>query len=160
MSDTLKKALSALFEAGGGEMAAERRVLVLFTLDSEMRVAIDAEARFHALAEDRPPTRFEPGTELVFCEVLETSRNRFEDRLCDAARVHSLPESDLLAAFPVLELVRSVLEKNMAHTTRLALLWVLPSELRELRADIIKASRHKDLPPAVKQLCERLIVPE
>lgn len=161
MTDILKQALSAIFEAGGGEDAADSRVLALAALESETRIAIDAEKRFYALPpEGRAPFRCEPGNEYMFYEVLESKRSAFEDQLCEAARKHSLPENELLSAFPSIEIIRGVLEKNMAHTTRLALLWALPSELRELRADIIKASKAKNMPAAIKQLCERMVVPE
>lgn len=161
MSDTLKKALSLLFENGGGEPTPLGRVLALLTLESETRIAIDADKRFYALpADGRPVMRCEAGSEYMFYEVLESRRNHFEDQLCEAARKHSLPELELLSAFPSVEIIRGVLEKNMAHTTRLALLWALPSELRDLRADIIKASKAKHMPAAILELCERLVVPE
>ncbi len=161
MSDTLKQALSICFEGGGGEETPLGRVLPLVTLESDTRIAIDAEKRFYALPTDgRAPMRCEPGSGYMFYEVLESRRSHFEDQLCEAARKHSLPELDLLSAFPSVEIIRGVLEKNMAHTTRLALLWALPSELRDLRSDIIKASKAKHMPAAILELCERLVVPE
>lgn len=158
--ERLREALGQVFEAGGGEPLLESRFLALITLDSDTRLGLDVEARWViAPADGREPFRCEPGSEHALYEVLESKRNVFEERLTEGALQHGLPSDDVVFAFPAVEVVRAVLSKGMAYTTRLALLWVIPSELRELRDDIARVSKAKETPAALKELAERLLVP-
>jgi hypothetical protein len=56
--------------------------------------------------------------------------------------------------------VRAVLAKEHPYLTRLALEWLRTTELRELRAEIKQVARSTDMPHAVRDLAERLVVPE
>ncbi len=159
-SPRLREALGPVFEGGAGEELLGSRFLPLITLDSDTRVGLDPEARWVVAPGDgRAPFRCEPGGEHALYEVLETKRNEFEARLAEGARKHGLPDDEVVLAFPAIEVVRAVLQKGMAYTTRLALLWPLPSELRELREDIARVATAKETPVALKKLAEHLLVP-
>jgi hypothetical protein len=65
----------------------------------------------------------------------------------------------VLFAFPVADLVRAVLDKRISYLTRLALAWLRPTELRELRAEILAVSKDSFMPSPVRDLAGRLVVP-
>lgn len=158
--ERLREAIGQVLEAGGGEPLLGSRFLALITLDSETRVGLDMEAQWViAPGDGRDAFRCMPGSEHALYEVLESKRNEFEERLAEGARGHGLPGDEVVLAFPAVEVVRAVLSKGMAYTTRLALLWVIPSELRELRDDISRVSKAKETPAALKELAARLLVP-
>jgi hypothetical protein len=56
--------------------------------------------------------------------------------------------------------IRAVLAKGFPYLTRLALLWIRNTELRELRAEILVVSRSGEMPVPIRDLAERLLVPE
>jgi hypothetical protein len=56
--------------------------------------------------------------------------------------------------------IRAVLEKEHPYLTRLALEWIRPTELRALRAELVAVTKAASMPLPVKDLAERLIVPE
>jgi hypothetical protein len=58
------------------------------------------------------------------------------------------------------EVIRAVLARQSSYLTRLALEWIRPTELRELRREILAVREVPNLPVAVKQYAERLVVPE
>jgi hypothetical protein len=153
-----------ILEAGGGEpidAAGTSRFLLLVTLDSGARVGIDHEARWILLPEDgRPATRYTPESAYLFHEALEWKRGRFDDAVESAARALGLPAEEVLFSFPAIEVIRAVLAKKAAYLTRLALQWILPTELRTLRAEIKEVTTSLDMPLPVKDLAGRLIVPE
>jgi hypothetical protein len=62
--------------------------------------------------------------------------------------------------FPAVPVVRSILAKKSSYLTRLALEWVLPSERRELREEILEVTRTDNMPAQVKELARRLLVRE
>lgn len=158
--ERLREMVAPVFEGGAGEELLGSRFLPLITLGSDTRVGLDPEGRWVVAPGDgRAPFRCEPGGEAALYEVLESKRPEFETMLGEGARGFGLPADEVVLAFPAVEVVRAVLEKHMAYTTRLALLWPLPSELRELRADIEKVSKAKETPVALRELAERLIVP-
>ncbi len=95
----------------------------------------------------------------LFHEAIEWKRDRFDDALAETARALGLPEDALFLAFPATGVVRAVLAKRSSYMTRLALLWLLPSELRELREDILTVCRDAFMPTPVKDLAHRLVVP-
>lgn len=157
----LKDRLREVFEGGGGEEALGTRFLPLVTLDSETRLGLDPELRWVGVPTDgRPPFRCEPGSEHAFHEVLETKRRAFEDQLEEGARAHGLPADEVVLAFPAVAVMRGVIAKGLDYTTRLALLWALPSELRELREDLVRLASARTTSAPIKELASRLIVPE
>lgn len=157
--ERLREAVGKVFEAGAGEDLLGSRFLPLITLDSETRVGLDPELRWVvAPADGRQPFRCEPGGEDALYEVVESKRNEFEERLAEGARGYGLPGEEVVLAFPAVEVVRAVLLKHMAYTTRLALLWLIPSERRELYDDIAKVSKAKETPASLKELAARLLV--
>jgi hypothetical protein len=157
--ERLREAIGKVIEAGGGEPLLGSRFLPLITLDSETRVGLDAEARWVVAPGDgREPFRCEAGGEDALYEVVESKRNEFEARLAAGANALGLPGDEVVLAFPAVEVVRAVLSKGMAYTTRLALLWVIPSELRDLRDDIARVSKAKETPASLKELAGRLLI--
>ncbi|UQA56574.1 hypothetical protein [Polyangium aurulentum] len=150
----------ALVEEGKGEVVTGGGFLPLVTLDSGARIGLDAEGRFAiADAEGSAVTPYADADGHVFHEALEWKRSRFDDALEEGARSLGLPVDDVLAAFPVAGVVRAVLGKGMHYTTRLALHWLRPSELREVRDDLLRISKDKTLPTPIRELAERLCVP-
>ena len=161
MTETLKERAREIFEAGGGEPVEGTKFLPLVTLESEARCGIDSKLTWISVPTDgRPIARGEPGQEHLLYEVLETKRDDFEKKLAEGARAAGLPPDDTVLAFPAVAVIRAVLEKELAYLTKLALQWALPSELRELRADILKVAAARNIPTPVKEMAKRLVVPE
>lgn len=155
--------VKAALERGAGEdlPGAKGRILVLATLDSGARCGLDEAGAWILVNEGAAePVRFSTDGAYLFHEALEWKRSRFEAAIEEGARALGLPESDVVFSFPAVDVVRAVLAKQAAYMTRLALEWLLPSELRELRADIAAVRKQDNMPAPVKQLAERLIVPE
>jgi hypothetical protein len=152
-----------LLDGGGGEpcRGAADRFLPLVTLESGARCGLDREARWLLVPDDgRPATRCTPDTAHLFHEALEWKRTRFDDALEAGARAHGLPADEVVFAFPTVDVIRGVLAKQHPYLTRLALEWLRPTELRALRADLREVTRTASMPLPVKDLAERLIVPE
>lgn len=156
--------VKTILETGKGEPlpgAAGERYLPLCTLDSGAQVGLDHEARWLIVPDDgKPATRWAEESAWLFHEPLEWKRSRFDDALEDAARTLGLPPEDVAFHFPAVEVIRAVLSKQASYTTRLALSWIRPTELRELRRDIVAVTKHEDMPAAIKAFAERLVVPE
>lgn len=162
-ASNLAARLQEIFEGGGGEPAGAGpgRLLPLITLDSGARCGLDREARWVLLPDDgRPAVVYGPDTAHLFHEALEWKRRRFDDALEEAARAQGLPAEEVLFAFPAVDVIRAVLAKGHPYLTRLALEWIGPTELRALRAEIRTVMQAPNMPLPVKDLAERLIVPE
>jgi hypothetical protein len=109
----LVERLGELIDGGGGEPAGAERFVPLVTLDSGARCGLDREARWLLLPDDgRPAIRFAAETAYLFHEALEWKRRRFDDALEEGARAHGLPADDVLFAFPAVEVIRAVLDKQ------------------------------------------------
>jgi hypothetical protein len=161
---TLATRLAELLDAGGGESApglGADTFLVLLTLDSGARCGLDRGARWVLAPEDgRPAIRFRAEDAHLFHEALEWKRARFDDALEAAARERGLPADDVVFAFPAVEVIRGVLAKKHPYLTRLALEWIRPTELRELRREIREVTVTDEMPLPVKDLAARLTVKE
>jgi hypothetical protein len=149
----------AILEAGGGEAVGERRVLPLVTLDSGARFALDGDLKWLLLPESGPPIPWSPENAYLMHEPLEWKRARFDDTIEDAARALGLPALEVVFTFPAVEIVRAVMAKGAAYLTRLALEWIRPSELRELRKDILAVVTMPNIPVPVREFAQRLVVP-
>lgn len=153
--------LREILDAGGGEPAGAERFVPLLTLDSGARCGLDRDARWLLVPEgDRPPVRFAPATAYLFHEVMEWKRRRFDDAIERAAGAQGLPGEEVLFSFPAVEVIRAVMAKQAAYLTRLALEWIGPTELRVLRREIKEATVTPNMPVPVRDLAERLLVPE
>jgi hypothetical protein len=155
--------LQEILDGGGGDPlpGGDGRFLPLVTLDSGARCGLDREARWVLVPDDgRPATRCTPAAAHLFHEALEWKRARFDDALEAAARASGLPADEVVFAFPALDVVRGVLAKQHPYMTRLALEWLRPTELRDVRAELREVTRTPAMPLPVKELAERLIVPE
>lgn len=166
MSQTLRERVASLVEEGKTERVGEHDFLALMTLESGMRyglLAADAketgQPRWGVVA-DSTLRAFGPGQENVLLEVLEHKRVDFEQRIEEAAEAHALPSLELVLSFPAIPLVRAMIRSESAHFCRMGLLWLLPSELRELRADIVACSENDDFPRSVRELAAHLVVAE
>mgnify|MGYP001025074766 CR=1 FL=1 len=62
-------------------------------------------------------------------------------------------------AMAVIELVRAVIAKRSSYLTRLALSFLRPSELRDLRSEILGVTQDPMMPTTVKDFAARLVVP-
>ncbi len=160
MDGSLGARARALVEEGKGEVVAGARFLPLVTLDSGARIGLDAEGRFAITDAEGGPTRpYADDDGHIFHEALEWKRALFDDALEEGARALGLSADEVLAAFPVTGIVRAVLSKGMHYTTRLALHWLRPSELREMRDDLLRISKDRTLPTPIRELAGRLCVP-
>jgi hypothetical protein len=161
MDGSLGARARALVEEGKGEVVAGGRFLPLVTLDSGARIGLDAEGRFAlADAEGGAVQPYADADGHIFNEALEWKRSSFDDALAEGARALGLPVDDVLAAFPVAGVVRAVLGKGMHYTTRLALHWLRPSELRDVRDDLLRITQDRTLPTPIRELAGRLCVRE
>lgn len=160
MEGSFAPRLRALVEEGKGEVLGQTRFFTLVTLDSGARIGLDEAAQFILVREDGASiVPFSLAEAYVFHEVVESRRNAFDDALEDGARALGLPALDVALAFPAIDIVRAVLAKNVHYTTRLALSWLRPSELRDMRDDIKRIIEDRYTPPPIRDLAERLLVP-
>ena len=113
-----------------------------------------------AFAEGDRLVKFAKETARHFVEVLEHPRRELDDRIEREAASRGLPGDETLFSFPSVELVRAILETRAAHFCNIALRWLLPTELRELRADIQAVANDEELPEALRDLAAHLVVPE
>lgn len=149
-----------LVEKGKGEPFGQVRFFPLITLDSGARVGLDQDGAFvFVRAEDPNIIPYSPEQAYVFHEVVESKRNHFDDALEESANALGLPGIDVSIAFPTLPIVRAVLAKNMHYTTRLALTFLRPTELRDMRDEIKRIAEDRYLPTGLRDFAERLLVP-
>lgn len=148
-----------LVEAGAGEPIFSTRFFPLVELDSGSRVGLDAEGRF---AITHPDALWVFATEHghMFHEVLEWPRNKFDDALEQGAKLHGLPALEVSLSFPAAEIVRAVLIKNMHYTTRLALQWLRPSEIRDVQVEIRRITEDRKTPTVLRDFAARLLIRE
>jgi hypothetical protein len=132
----------------------------LVTLDSGATISLDRAGRWLHRSAEGPTTAFGPDTAHAFAEVVEQPRDAFEEALAAGARAAELPPDEVVLSFPTLEVTRAVLAKNYAYLTRLALAFIRPSELREMRAAIVAVVEAKETPGPIRDLARRLTVPE
>lgn len=157
MQGMLRERVGAMLERGAGEPGAGAQVLPIVTVESGHRYALDAELRWHVLAPDGGRAVLAAGDAVeALHEAVEWKRDAFEE----GARQNDLPPDEVVFAFPSVPLARAMLSKRAAYLVRLALQWIRPTELRELRADIVRVASSAELPRPVKDLAERLVVPE
>jgi hypothetical protein len=160
-SNELASRIHDAFEKGLAQEKFGVRFLSLAKLESGTEIAFDRSMRWLAVPSDeREPFVYGEGTEHVLTEAIESKRDDFEALLARGATALGLPPDDVVLAFPSVGLVRAVLAKPSTYLMRLALQWIHPSELRDLRADLVRVSQDKLLPRPIKDLAERLIVPE
>lgn len=159
MQGTVEARVQELVEAGKGETIFSTRFFPLVELDSGARVGLDAQARFAVTLPDSLCV-FAPEAAHMFHEVLEWKRNKFDDALEAGAKTHGLPAIEVSLSFPATGIVRAVLVKNMHYTTRLALQWLRPSELRDVQAEIRMIAADRATPTALRDFALRLLVPE
>lgn len=158
LSDSVREALDA---GSKGVTKGGVTYLPLMKLESETEIGLDAALRWLAVpGDDCPPFVYAEGSEHVLSEVIESSRQTFDTSLEAGAVALGLPADDVLIAFPAVGIVRAILGKQSTYLIRLALQWLHATELRDIRADLIRVSQDKTLPRPVKDLAERLIVPE
>jgi hypothetical protein len=156
MESTLRAQIAEVLATKG---EGEPRFLPLLTLDSGARYGLDAELRWIlAAAEGVAVVAIDNDNVHLLHEAIEWRRERFDDAIAKAARLNGLPEDDVVDAFPVAGLIRAVLDKRISYLTRLALAWLRPSELRELRTEILAVSKDAYMPAPVRGLAERLVV--
>jgi hypothetical protein len=94
-----------------------------------------------------------------FVELLESDRRHIDDQIERAASERGLPVDEALFSLPAAPLVRAITVTRSPHYCRLALAWLLPTELRELRDDIAPLVDDTSLPHMVRELAQRLLVP-
>jgi hypothetical protein len=160
MDATFSQAVRALAGEGKGESIAGSPFFALVTLDSGARVGVDGEGTFAiASAENDALAPYTEEEAHIFHEVLEWKRNLFDDTLEEGARTHGLPPVEASLAFPAVGIVRAVLAKKMHYTTRLALAWLRPSELRDVQDDLRRVTQDRQLPTQLRDFAQRLLVP-
>jgi hypothetical protein len=166
MTERLVTQVREILEGGRGEQSGDRQFVPLLSLDSGARYGIDAQGQWMALLPASAETRNEAATVYTqadphaFYEALEQPRSVFETRLEEGARAVGLPPAEVVLSFPAVQLVRAVLARQSAYLIRRALLWIHPTELRELRPDLVRLVESPHLSTHVKDLAERLIVTE
>ncbi len=165
MIPEIGEALRARVTAGEIERIGVRWFSPLVSLGSGARVGLaardgDDAIPAWAIVEGEELVEFSPERVVRFAEVIESDRATFDEQLEAAAGALGYPAEAVLFSFPAIALVRAMLEKDRAHFSRLALLWLLPTELRLLRSDIARLVDNELLPRQLRDLAERLVVPE
>ena len=158
MSD-LAEAWLTLVEEDKADEVAGKAFIPLIKLDSGCDYGL-AEGPTWARSDGTTLTVFSADTVRAFVEVFEHPRREFEDRVEKRAGEVGLPATEAAWSFPALQLVRAMLAEETAYFVRLALLWLLPTELREMRADIQAVSEREEMPQALRDLAVHLCVPE
>jgi hypothetical protein len=159
MQTAVEAQIHKLVEAGAGETLFSTRFFSLVELDSGARVGLDAQGQF-AIALPDALVVFAPDDGHMFHEVLEWKRNKFDDALEEGAKAHGLPPIEVSLAFPAVGIVRAVLVKNMHYTTRLAMQWLRPSELRDVQVELRRIATDRATPTALRDFANRLLLPE
>lgn len=159
MAGPVETRILELVEAGAGESIFSTRFFPLVELDSGARVGLDAKGRF-AIMHPEELWVFEPEHGHMFHEVLEWPRNKFDDALEAGAKVHGLPPLEVSLSFPAAEIVRAVLIKNMHYTTRLALQWLRPSEIRDVQVEIRRITEDRKVPTVLRDFAARMLLPD
>lgn len=170
MNSELRARFDELNQAGSSpagsleaEQYGEQHFVAVFTLDSGMRYGLTergSDGVAWAVVDGDKLIEFGEGNENMFVEVLEQQRSVFDEQLEQGAADRDLPVDQTLLSFPAVALVRTMLVRQMPHFCRLSLMWLLPSELRELRAEIAALVDNKLLPTQLRELAGRLVVPE
>lgn len=157
MHATVEARIHELVECGGGELFFSSRFFPLVELDSGARVGLDTQSRFVVTLPESLCV-YSPNAGHMFHEVLEWSRNKFDDALENGAKSHGLPAVEVSLAFPASGIIRAVLIKNMHYTTRLALQWLRPSELRDVQTEIRHIVEDRATPNTLRDFANRLIL--
>jgi hypothetical protein len=102
-------------------------------------------------------TPFGPGEAPSFVELLEHPRRDVETLIEKRAAALGLPALATAWSLPATDLVRAMLAGPSQHFARLAMEWLLPTELRELSAELRACSENRDFPEPVRALAAHLI---
>jgi hypothetical protein len=165
MGADVTQALRERVEAGEVERVGDEPFVCILVLDSGSRLGLTIAADDAAEAEwsmvtDGVLSRFAPERAIRFVELIENPRSEIEEGIERSAGELGLPAESVLFSLPVVELVRAMLAKNRAHFSRQCLMWLLPSELRALRAEIEAMVDNELLPRQLRELAARLVVPQ
>jgi hypothetical protein len=137
-----------------------RPFLTLVTMESGMQFGLVERdgALCWARAASGVLVFFEPGTERRFLEWFEEDREAFEDAIAEAASTRGFDGRAVADSVPAMALVEGILALRTPLVCRLALRWVLPTELRPLRSAIAGVAADRTLPQDVRDLAERMTV--
>lgn len=145
-------------DGGLCERAGELAFLPLVTLESGARVGVDRDYAWIVAPESGEPKRMSDTTAHYFYEVVEQPRAKLDDALEAGARAAGLDPNAVLVDFPSVAIARAVLARDVPHLQRLTLLWILPSERRDLRDEIDRIASSPLMPAPLKELAARLRV--
>jgi hypothetical protein len=159
MASELLSALAALVAAGDAETLGKHHYVPVFTLDSGARCGLVEDGRW-ALAEGDNLVLFGDGDERAFVEVVEHRRSDVDERIELGAKALGLSVDQVLFSFPAVELTRALLATRSGHFVRLALEWLLPSELRSLRGEIAAVAADPHFQTSLRDLAQRMVVGE
>ena len=163
MSDQtpLQAAICAKIEGEDVPRVGEEAFFFLFQLDSEIRYGLDGTGRWCLVAPDENALRgFAPGTEAWFIEWLEHARADIESAARKGAESCGLSVDLVEASIPAVELVRAVIVSRSVYGCRQALRWLLPSELRAVRAELAELAEDAAMPQSIRELARHLVVTE
>lgn len=160
MSDEVREAVASKVEAEEVEHVGADVFIPIFSLESGTRFGLDEHGGWAMVeAGAQQLIQFQTGKEMYFLELLEHARDAVEVQIGEGAAKQGLPSDGVTWSLPAIELVRVVCQLRKPHFCRLALLWLLPSELRELRDELAALSEDHKLPQALRDLASRLAGP-
>jgi hypothetical protein len=154
---SLQERIAELCESGVGRKLADDLFLPLMTLDSGRDYGLDGEARWAMIDDQGGLVRFDEQSARHFVELLEHARREVEERLERRAAELELPVDDVVLAMPALELLAAMFGSPSPHFVRLALGWMLPSEIAALRGQLAEIAERSNLPLAVRDHARRLL---
>ena len=161
MNEKVSARVIEILLAGGGEKVKDLSYVPLVVLESGTKYGLNEKGEWVAHRTGTTDLMtFGPGTEPQFCEAVEQKRGDFDQMLSDRAQALGFDPDATVLSFPSVEFVRDLLHRQSILFTRLALLFLLPSELRELRADIREVSANQGMPRPIRDLANHLTVPE
>jgi hypothetical protein len=157
----LQAAIVERIEQGEAQRVAEQPFLPIFGLSSGTQFGFDGDGHWVLHGAGQPGLRrLAEGSESHFLEWVEQPREEIETAVSDGAAECGLPVDLVVASFPAVQLVAALIASRNTHGCRLALKWLLPSELRPLRGELAELAADRAMPNPIRDLAAHLVVPE
>lgn len=153
------EAWATVVTEGKADKVGEAAFLPLIELDSGMAFGL-TEGPQWARRSGGTLIVFSEQTAASFVEAMEVPRRDFEATLEENAAAKGMPGPQTAWSFPAPTLISCMLGGETLHFVGLALHWILPTELRALRADIHAVTEREDVSQSLRDFAIHLRVRE